>query len=147
MIKFTIGAPKDLDELKQRITEFYDFNKPSSEYPVSPRLFRISLGVSKQTLSNWKYNESKREWFDLIKTHEDLLLAFIEQRTLDLSCVSKDEKINIIGLLNTLRSYDSEQYIPEMRKDLEENTHKEPIVINAINSSANKIMNKLIKKE
>lgn len=70
--------------------------------------------------------------FDLIKTHEDILLAFVENKTLD------PENKNVLGMFNTLRAYDAERYIPELR-DNTKITETEPVVINAHNTSGHKL--------
>lgn len=142
------SAPKTYIELKNRIEEFFEENKPSNNNVISPRLFRIYIGVSKQTLSNWKTNIKRKEWFDLIKTCEDVLLGFIEQRTLDLSLTDKDTRVNILGLFNTLRAYDSEQYIPEQKLLTNKEEHQAPIIITPVNTSKLSLENlQQIKKE
>lgn len=121
--------PKDIKELQGRIDNFFKENKPTFTEPISPRWFRIYIGVSKQTLSNWKKSSTKQNMFDLIKTYEDALLAVIEQATLKLSKVNKDHRVNLLGLFNILRAYDTEQYVPEFRKQ-EEEIEQEKLVIN-----------------
>lgn len=46
-----IKTPKTKTELNDRIQEFIKEYEPSPTKPLSPRLLRINIGVSKQTLS------------------------------------------------------------------------------------------------
>lgn len=62
----------NVKELQAKINQYY-----KETDLVAPRSFRVYLGVSKQTLSNWKKNNTK--FFDLIKEHEDKILAKIEE--------------------------------------------------------------------
>lgn len=129
--------PKTYEELEKNIEDFFNDYKPHIDNVVSPRLFRISIGVSKATLSYWKTSENRRKWFDLIKTYEDLLLAFIEQRTIDLA--ESSERVNIVGLLNTLRAYDTELYAPEYRINKTDEEAHTPIKISFNNESKHKL--------
>lgn len=139
------STPKNITELKENIDSFFDNiyeDKSNQIYnPISPRYFRIALGVSKQTLSYWKTspNKDKQEMFDLIKTYEDLLLGNIEQATLTLALTNKDDRVNIIGLLNTMRAYDPHRYIPESRPITTDNEAKQPIIISMANESKLKL--------
>ena len=129
--------PKTYEELEKNIEDFFNDYKPHIDNVVSPRLFRISIGVSKATLSYWKTSENRRKWFDLIKTYEDLLLAFIEQRTIDLA--ESSMRVNIVGLLNTLRAYDTQQYAPEHRPIKTNEDRQNPILIKFDNNSKHKL--------
>lgn len=60
-----------IEELKAK-ADLY-FNKHTL---VSPREFRLWLGVSKHLLSTWK--KTKPDYFNLIKTYEDYILAKVE---------------------------------------------------------------------
>lgn len=129
--------PKTYEELEQNIDDFFEKYHPDSDNVISPRYFRISIGVSKATLSYWKSSNNRRKWFDLIKTYEDVLLAYIEQRTMDLA--ESNDRVNLIGLLNTLRAYDTQQYAPEHRPIKTNQDKQEPILINFNNNSQHKL--------
>ncbi len=52
-----IGAPENIDVLRKRINDLFDSIEISDGFThfnklMSPRIFRIKLGISKQTLSN-----------------------------------------------------------------------------------------------
>lgn len=100
---------------------------------VAVRSFRISLGVSKHLLSTWKRSEP--DYFNLIKTYEDAILAKIEEYAIygalhpDLQALNVKTthyrdgsstteplpfKFNNIGAMFALKAYDRDRYIPEI---------------------------------
>lgn len=89
----------------------------------APREYRtMILGISKHLLSTWK--KTQPDLFNLIKSYEDKILAFIEKQALYGS--GKDA----VGKIFVLRAYDREHYIPEisMRQEvIEDNEVKAPI--------------------
>lgn len=96
---------------------------------LTPRMFRIELGMTKQDISNLK-TRKPAQW-DHIKKIEDMLLAKIEIHMLN----NLEEKESAVPYIFILRAYDKEQYLPELmiKKDIVENNP--PIVIEAKNTS------------
>ncbi len=73
--------------------------------------------------------------FDLIKTYEDILVGFVEQATISLAIAHKDDRVNILGLFNTLRAYDTHLYVPESRPVNINEDKQAPIIIEMNNKS------------
>ncbi len=120
----------------------------------APRAFRVYIGISKQTLHNYK--KQQEDYFYLIKSYEDKILAFIEElaifgalhpklkgtytkTTTRKDTTVKEVKFNQVGAIFTLRAYDKDQYAPELSTINHELETKEPIVIEMNNTSKNKL--------
>lgn len=98
--------------------------------PISPRLFRVSLGVSKQTLSVWRNTQPK--YFDLMKRYEDLLLGLLEHQIVKASL--EKEKRNVVGAMFVLKAYDNDLYNqPTPQLTVEET--KAPMIVDTTNKS------------
>lgn len=138
-----------LEALRAKCEEYFKTHEL-----VAPRSFRIYIGLSKQTLSNYK--KTNPEYFNLIKTYEDRILATVEELAIygashpilkkhstsktynkDGELVKEEVKFNQVGAIFTLRAYDKDQYIPEQLIEQEE--RKEPIVIEMTNTSTNRV--------
>ena len=92
-LKSIVSTPKTYEELVKNIEVFIT---TYNDKVISPRYFRVAIGVSKATLSNWKSIPTRQKWFDLIKTYEDLLLANIEQETINLA--TEIQQVEIQGI-------------------------------------------------
>lgn len=124
------------DLLQQKCKKVYDdLHKQFKDKPISPRYFRIQLGISKEVLNHWK--NSQPEYFHLIKTWEDILLGELEQFMLKSSYTkSQNHKFNPVSCMLILKAYDREQYAIELFQPQESNV--EPITITMESSNAKK---------
>lgn len=149
---------KDINDLKNKCEEYLNNNEL-----WAPRSFRIYLGLEKSTLSKWKINN--QEYFNLVKTYEDKILAKVEEYVLygeahptirkkllvqevyekfeKGQVVGRTEtpkmagKFNQVGALFTLRAYDRELYIPDKAQEVVE--EQEQIYIEIGNKGTNKL--------
>ena len=132
---------ENIEQLDNKIKEYFKINKINKLAkipPRSPRHFRVYLGVSKHLLSQWRSQQPK--YYNLIKIHEDQILADIEYWLLVNSYTeSKEHKFNPVPLIFILRAYDKEQYIPEAQMEHTQDTPTQHIKINPINNSNNKL--------
>ena len=84
----------------------------ASPFLISPRVFRIWLGVSIQRFQKWR--TSNPEYVKQIQDWVDILLGNVEQ---DLLNTTKDTtKKNINGAIFILRTYDQQTYVPELNE-------------------------------
>lgn len=120
---------------------------------VAPRSFRVYIGLNKTTLSKWR--KTQPEYFNLIKTYEDRILATVEELSIygaahpllrehatvktykDGELIKEEVKFNQVGSIFILRAYDRDLYVPEHH--IEEKEMREPIVIEMTNTSKNRI--------
>lgn len=139
---------EDINALDKKCQEYFKLNKL-----VAPRSFRIYIGVSKQTLINWKNTQS--DYFYLVKSYEDMILAKVEELAIygashpllkdnatsktykNGELIKEEVKFNQVGSIFILRAYDKDLYVPEQQIDEKET--KEPIVIEMTNTSKNTI--------
>lgn len=97
---------------------------------VSPRYFRIYIGVSKHMLSTWK--RTQPEYFNLIKKYEDILLGLLENKIIKASL--EKEKRNVVGAMFVLKAYDNDLYNqPAPQLTVEET--KAPMIVDTTNKS------------
>lgn len=127
-----------VEELEQTIKNFLIQQDIITKYgeinyntiPISPRLFRVSLGVSKYMLSTWK--RTQPEYFNLIKRYEDLLLGLLENTIVRESI--EGEKKNLVPAMFVLKAYDNDLYNqPAPQLTVEET--KAPMIVDTTNKS------------
>lgn len=76
------GKPKDIDELKQRIFDFFELCKAENRRPAI-ELLAFSLGVRRQTFWQWCQGMGcDPEWSECCRLAKQMILAFIEQVSL-----------------------------------------------------------------
>ncbi len=63
---------ESIKDLQEKIDEYFNSTKL-----VAPTAFRVYLGISKHLLATWK--KTNEPYFNLIKTHEEKILAKIEE--------------------------------------------------------------------
>lgn len=139
---------RKLYESKQALQDKCEeyFNKTNL---VAPRSFRVYIGVSKHMLSTWK--KTNPEYFNLIKSYEEKILAFVEEiaiygavhptinsiptKTTD---TMSETKFNQIGAMFILKAYDNELYNKAPAADQIEDKAA-PIKIDFNNNSQHKL--------
>lgn len=138
---------KDLNDLNTRAKQYFDNNTI-----YAPRSFRIFLGVSKYTLSHWK--KSQPDYYNLIKSYEDLILAKVEEYAIygsahpdlrkhamsttynaDGEIIKEEVKFNQVGAIFILRAYDKEQYVPEIAAQLTQDNVQQAKLIEFVNQN------------
>ena len=85
-----------LEKLKKDIK---DILNNESLKPLTPRIFRVLLGVDRKILSQWKINKDPR--FDAYDTAQDKILANLEW------LIARSKHNNITGIIFILRTYDT----------------------------------------
>lgn len=116
-------------KLKQKCQEYL----ASCKTPT-PRHFRaFYLKITKNDLYYLKIH--KPNLYQVIIDCQDLILAILEMKLLWDEKSSKRD----VGTMFILRSYDNDQYAPDIKK-YDELLHKTPFVLNFKNSSPNKII-------
>jgi hypothetical protein len=91
-------------ELNAKIEAYFKANQE-----LTPRSFRIYLGLSKQMIN--KYKKEQPAMYELVHNAEDFILAQLEQKLIYNPDLSKSQRTGIIFIL---RAYDRFQYIPEL---------------------------------
>lgn len=132
----------NVTELKERADAYFEHNQL-----VAPKAFRVWLGISKYNLSSWK--KSNPEYFNLIKTYEQIILARVEEFAIygnahpiirEYNIIethndkgelieTKTAKWNNVGSMFILRAYEKEQYVPEIAAQMtKENTQEAKLI-------------------
>lgn len=79
---YNLGQPKDVEECKQRIDDFFELCERTSLRPGVESL-AMALHVSRQTLSNWEHGKGcEPEQTVLIRNAKCFINAFLEQASL-----------------------------------------------------------------
>ena len=107
-------------ELTKKINRYFN-----EEQHWTPRMFRLYLGVSKQTLQNWK--KSKPEYYEKVMEGQDRILAVMEQRMLYSQDMTRGQSTSHMFIM---RAYDKELYVPELaHKNQYRDVATEPAII------------------